>query len=564
MNPNPPANEIVTMLTVAVRHALEHSGAHDVPAARDVAQILGFDGLDRALSVWRPRDPGTEPIALQLKLLCDRSEAEGTIEPFIAADADLGRLAVECGSVVEGDPGLPAEGTLGAADALGDLRLDDDASRAAASRVRLSPQVSAALRAAIDWLCDDLDQAPGARLRTEDSALELTCPGVNPSGLAAAAKVLAAVGGNLGPAQESRGGNAAWVMRVPIVTARETFLMVSQGDLDLALPWHAVLRVSMAPRATFDASIGTSGHPVLAPLVPLSAAESDYPIILIAHGLRRAHVVADRLVWRLPAETIESNPDPRAPGHTRCVRTEGGAVYRVADPARLLENVAAIAIPHFEPAVEPKREPAIEPPMESDRPSLHDEVREILMPDAGQVMPAPLGGAAVAALAASDDGGHEMEFDAVSVMPEPEPMQEQAATPVLDAARVMPLPLRALIAEDSISARLGLAQMLEGHGLEVHAVGTAAELFEALEDGPWALVLVDAELPDGHGVELLSAARERARQDDPGTEVVALVRDGAQAAIAIEALVVRSLHKPLSRTAVARLITELGLESENS
>ncbi len=557
MNLNPPANEIVTMLTVAVRHALEHTGVHDVPAARDVAQILGLDGLDRALSVWRPRDPGTEPIARQLKLLCDRSEAEGTIEPFIAADADLGRLAVECGSVVEGEPGFPAEGTLGAADALGDLRLDDDASRAAVSRVRLSPQVSAALRAAIDWLCDDLDQTPGARLRTEDSALELTCPGVNPSGLAAAAKVLAAVGGNLGPAQESRGGNAAWVMRVPIVTARETFLMVSQGDLDLALPWHAVLRVSMAPRATFDASIGTLGHPVLAPLVPLSAAESDYPIILIAHGLRRAHFVADRLVWRLPAETIESNSDPRAPGHTRCVRTEGGAVYRVADPARLLESVSPIAIPHFEPTIEPPREPVIAAPVESDRASLDDEVREILMPDAGQVTPAPLLGTAVAALAAAEDAGQDMAFDA---LPTPEP----AAAPVLDAARVMPLPLRALIAEDSISARLGLTQMLEGHGLEVHAVGTAAELFEALDDGPWALVLVDAELPDGHGVELLSAARERAREDDPGTEVVALVRDGAEAVIAIEALVVRSLHKPLSRAAVARLITELGLESENS
>ena len=204
MSPKPPANEIVRMLTIAVRHALESSNAQGIPAARDVAQILGLDGLDRALSVWRAKDPGTEAIATRLHALCERSEAEGTIEPFIAADADLGRLAVECGSVVEGEPGLPAEGTLGAVDALGDLRLDDDASRAAASRVRLSPQVSAALRAAIDWLCEDGEHTTGARLRTEDSALELTCPRVNPAGLAAAGKVLAAVGGNLGPAGSAR------------------------------------------------------------------------------------------------------------------------------------------------------------------------------------------------------------------------------------------------------------------------------------------------------------------------------------------------------------------------
>ncbi len=536
MNPQPPANEIVRMLTIAVRHALEPTNALGIPAARDVAQILGFDGLDRALSVWRAKDPGTEAIAARLQMLCERSESEGTIEPFIAADADLGRLAVECGSVVEGEPGLPAEGTLGAIDALGDLRLDDDASRAAASRVRLSPQVSAALRAAIDWLCEGGEQPGGARLRTEDSALELTCPNVNPAGLAAAGKVLAAVGGNLGPAGSPRGGAGAWVMRVPIVTTRETFLMVSQGGLDLALPWHAVLRVTMASRATFDASVGTLGHPVIAPMAPLSSAETEYPIILVAHGLRRAYFVADRLVWRLPAETIEHGPDPRAPGHSRCVRTEGGAIYRVADPARMLENVPPIALPEFEPVAA----------------AVHDDI-PVSQPtkDAHEPAPAMHSGATATALA------EDTVFEAA-------PHAEPVSTPMLDAARVMPLPLRALIAEDSISARLGLAQMLEGHGLEVHAVGTAAELFEALENGPWAIVCVDAELPDGHGVELLSEARDRARELDEGVEIVALVRDGAEEALAIEALIVRSLHKPCSRTAVARLVADLGLESENS
>ena len=42
------------------------------------------------------------------------------------------------------------------------------------------------------------------------------------------------------------------------------------------------------------------------------------------------------------------------------------------------------------------------------------------------------------------------------------------------------------------------------------------------------------------------------------------MRDGAEAAQAVEALVVRSLQKPFNRAAVARLIADLGLESENS
>ena len=44
---------------------------------------------------------------------------------------------------------------------------------------------------------------------------------------------------------------------------------------------------------------------------------------------------------------------------------------------------------------------------------------------------------------------------------------------------------------------------------EHQTVRTAAGLFDALAAGPWALVCVDAELPDGRGVELLSDARAR-------------------------------------------------------
>src|SRR5204863_6748403 len=62
---------------------------------------------------------------------------------------------------------------------------------------------------------------------------------------------------------------------------------------------------------------------------------------------------------------------------------------------------------------------------------------------------------------------------------------EVAQLPELDPARVTPLPPRALLAQDSISARHTLARLLEERDLEVHAVGTAAELEDALELGPW-------------------------------------------------------------------------------
>src|SRR5205814_8402199 len=97
----------------------------------------------------------------------------------------------ECGAVIEGGSGWPPEGTLAASEALDDVAFADPASRAVAERVRLTPSVSAALRAALDWLCGS-GEPSRVRLRTEDSALEVVCPDLHPQGIVAAAKVLAA------------------------------------------------------------------------------------------------------------------------------------------------------------------------------------------------------------------------------------------------------------------------------------------------------------------------------------------------------------------------------------
>ena len=133
MSPHLIPNEIVRALTAAIQHVLEAGeGTGGLPAARNVAQVLGLEGLDRALSVCRPGDPDTEPIERRLRELSARSLSDGSLEPWITADPELGRLAVECGAVIEGEPGVAAEGTLTAAEALGDLPLMDDASRAVA------------------------------------------------------------------------------------------------------------------------------------------------------------------------------------------------------------------------------------------------------------------------------------------------------------------------------------------------------------------------------------------------------------------------------------------------
>jgi CheY-like chemotaxis protein len=126
----------------------------------------------------------------------------------------------------------------------------------------------------------------------------------------------------------------------------------------------------------------------------------------------------------------------------------------------------------------------------------------------------------------------------------------------LDPARVTPLPLRALVADDSISARLFLARQLEPTGFEVRSVATAGELLHELEEGSWNVAFVDVDLPDARGREFLENVRARARAR--GVEMVALVRDGAEVRVSTEAGVAHSLTKPFERDMLRLLMNRLG------
>jgi DNA-binding NtrC family response regulator len=75
---------------------------------------------------------------------------------------------------------------------------------------------------------------------------------------------------------------------------------------------------------------------------------------------------------------------------------------------------------------------------------------------------------------------------------------------------------RVLIVDDE--ARLGrvLAELLEGHGYDVEAATSATEALARLAAAPADLVLTDLRMPDGDGLSLLQAVKQRA----PGTDVI--------------------------------------------
>ncbi|HEY6867756.1 MAG TPA: response regulator, partial [Candidatus Eisenbacteria bacterium] len=122
----------------------------------------------------------------------------------------------------------------------------------------------------------------------------------------------------------------------------------------------------------------------------------------------------------------------------------------------------------------------------------------------------------------------------------------------------------ALVAEDSITASIFLARLLEQRGFLVRTVERAAEMHAELARDDWALVCVDVELPDARGRSHLVAVRdalERSAGPSGPPVLVALARDREDDAEAEAAGISRVLRKPFDREALGRLLDRAGLDA---
>jgi CheY-like chemotaxis protein len=519
--------EIANALLLALEPVLDPLVmAAQVVAARDVSQVLSLRGLDRVLAAVQPQAGRSWPDEIapaleRVRRLAAESRARGSIEPFRAADRELDALATQIESLEWSETVVPGGRTkvptLRLLDALDDLKFANGANRDRVRGTRLTAPVAAGLRAAMDWLTEPGTPASSLRVTAEESALEIVIERIHAEGLWASSQVLSSLGANLGPlrgriAPHSIG--APWRIRVPAAARRAAYLMVEQGDARLAIPWHAVLQVLMIPADALDRDLSDVGFPLLDPLRPLELARSEHPVALIAHGLKRAYLLADHLIWRLEADPVDDPGPPPVAGLARAVRTDDDEIFWVAEPAWLLESIEMPALP--------------DPPRRSATP---DSIPVLTSQDVE-----PLGGSAMSTMTAN------------ALAASPAPTAERPARP------------RALLAEDSIGARARLARMLERHGFEVVTVGTAAEMLKSLAGRAWSLVCVDVDLPDARGDELLTAAQVA----QPGAPVVALVRDESDREAAKRAGITRSIHKPFDPEAVASVLRDLGFDLEQA
>jgi CheY-like chemotaxis protein len=483
-------------------------------------------------------------------------------------------------------PGAPvARPGVGVDQALAGLRVGGPGARAGLDRLRLGPAAAGALRAALDTLLGD-ERAATAQVMADESALEVRCTRIDPQGLLAAGGVLETVEGNVGP---TPGVPGSWSVRLPVLGPRETFLMFECGDVPLALPWHSVARVRMTPREALIEIALHEGVPVISPFgLPVDTV-SDGPAILVGIGLRRAYVLADRLVWRLTATPVDPMMTPPEPRMGPALTAGDDRVFWLLDPAEVLREVplplgtrpARSRVPPPEESVVrpqdsanattplPARDVATSPiaaPADRAHPPLRlieltrDEVEPLGSEDAG---PDWLFGSwpeTTSAEPASDDASEPAQTtDAMSDLlvappgPEPAPVAE----PAVEEPAPAPAP-RALIAEDSITACIFLERLLEQRGFAVLTVGSARDLRTTLTRERWDLVFADVDLPDAPGGSGLVGLSPR-RLDGAGAPIVALVRDREDSAIARAAGVSHVLRKPFEYADVDHVLASLGL-----
>jgi CheY-like chemotaxis protein len=346
--------EIARGLVAAMRAALE---AHHEPELRtrtliwqasvDVAELLELDGLADLLNACAAHAANPPSVVVnvldRLERMAKETEARGDLVPFTSADRELGALAGTLSqqkwshAEIEGPPvSVQPLGEL-----LSDLRLDRPGAVASA---QVTLPVAAALRAALDWI--GADTGGVVRVHAHDAALTLTSRVTHEPGLGPAGAVLALSGGALLPEPDGR-----WALRVPLHVERPAFLLARQGQLSLAIPWHAVAKLRIAD----DTARAVMTEPSLTPWSPLVRATGERPAALLALGLTRAWLHLDHIVWRVFARPEPAQPQDAVPGGRHVVRTSEGGEYWLVDAAEALAGMPALATPP--PQARPRLQP---------------------------------------------------------------------------------------------------------------------------------------------------------------------------------------------------------------
>src|SRR5262249_6157600 len=177
-----------------------------------------------------------------------------------------------------------------------------------------------------------------------EATLTIVARAAHEPGLGPAGAVLALTGGALLPEPDGR-----WALRVPLYSSRPAFLLARQGELALAIPWHAVARL----RIVDDAARSVMTEPSLPPWSPLARVEGERPAALLTLGLARAWLHLDHIAWRAFARPGPAQLASAVRGGRKVVGPEEGEAYRVVGGEEALGGVPALHTPPRRPRPHP-------------------------------------------------------------------------------------------------------------------------------------------------------------------------------------------------------------------
>jgi two-component system chemotaxis response regulator CheY len=121
--------------------------------------------------------------------------------------------------------------------------------------------------------------------------------------------------------------------------------------------------------------------------------------------------------------------------------------------------------------------------------------------------------------------------------------------------------MKALVVDDSRSMRAILSKQLRELGFQVVEAAGGVEALRALnEEGPIHLVLLDWNMPDMDGREVLTLIRSEAAYQDVRVMMVTTESEMSQVSVALEAGANEYLMKPFDRDSLLEKLILLGLD----
>ena len=138
----------------------------------------------------------------------------------------------------------------------------------------------------------------------------------------------------------------------------------------------------------------------------------------------------------------------------------------------------------------------------------------------------------------------------------PESVQALGEPLALVAAAREREPLRALVVDDSLVARVFLTRLLERRGYVVEQAADAAECWSLLPEQRWSALFIDVALPDANGRQHIADV-VRYAIGHGGAPVVALIRDDVDAGEAHAGGARSSLRKPFEADTIDLLLQTL-------